>query len=168
MLFAFIVLEVGSIMPTVSEDSQSSLVLFVASEPSDSKVLLVKDPNGKVVDHFEWLKGLPAYREFILPPKNYRLIFPGPIKSIDVGTSSGVTTFVQYAFTTENGAQGVQITSWRGEPNATITKAISELRGFKADLEAVRLALGPEGTEIILSTDPPWPNPFDPPPSPKK
>jgi len=151
-------------MPTVSEDSQSSLVLFVASELSDSKALLVKDANGKILDKFEWLKGLPAYREFILPPKNYSLLFPGPIKSIDVGTSSGVKTFVQYAFTTENGAQAVEITSWRGEPNATITKAISELTNFKVDLQAVRLELGPEGTEIRFSTDPPYPNPFDPPP----
>jgi hypothetical protein len=139
VLFAFIVLEIGSIMPTVSEDSRSSLVLFVASEPSASKTLLVKDANGKILDKFEWLKGLPVYREFILPPKNYSLLFPGPIKSIDVGTSSGVKTFVQYAFTSENGAQAVEITSWRGEPNATITKAISQLTNFKVDLQPVRL-----------------------------
>src|SRR5579872_2013873 len=104
MLLAFIVLGLGSIMPTVSEESQSSLVLFVGSRPNDSKALLVKDANGKTLDKSEWLKGLPVYREFILRPKSYSLLFPGPVKSIDVGTSSGVKTFVQYAFTTENGA----------------------------------------------------------------
>ena len=145
------------------QSSQSTLILFVASEPTEPTDLLVKDTNGKLLDQFKWIKGLPAYREFVLPPKEYTIIIPGPIRSIRVGTSGDTQTFVQYAFTTENGEQGVQITSWRGKPSATITKAVSELRDAKADLEPVKLDWAPTTSEILLSTDPPWPNPFDPP-----
>ena len=149
VLLALIVLGAGTVEPAVPQNSQSTLILFVASEPTEPKVLLFKDANGKILDEFKWIKGLPAYREFILPAKDYRILIPGPIKSIEVGTSSDAQTFVQYAFTTANGAQGVQITSWRGKPSATITKAVSELRDAKADLEPVKLDLGSNGTKFF-------------------
>jgi hypothetical protein len=167
VLFAFFFLLTGTVMPTFPQNSQSRLVLFLAPEPPESYVLLFKNADGKILSDAKWLKGFPLYREFILPPKEYTILFPGPVKSIEIGTSSDVPTFVYYG-AAEN---GTQITTWRGEPNPTITKALSDLKKIGVNVDPVRLDLGPEGTKIFLSTDPPWPNPFDPPappPAPKK
>jgi hypothetical protein len=164
--FAF----VQAVVPSWAQDSQSKLGVFIGVAFPESKNLLVKDSNGKLLDKFKWTKGLPTYVEFFLPAKRYNIDIPGPIKSIEVETSSDVQTFVQYVpITTERGEHGVQITSWRGEPNSTIAKAILELKDAKAGPALVKWDPESNGKTIFFSTDPPWPNPFEkpnPPPNP--
>jgi hypothetical protein len=166
VLVAFFFFLSGTIMPTVSQTLQSRLIVFLASEPSESHVLLFKDANEKIVSDAKWISGLPFSREFIVPQNEYTLVFPGPLRSIEIETSSEVATFVYYSAVTPE--KGIQVTTWQGEPNATITKALSEFKKLGVDVNPVALDLGPAGTKIFLSTDPPWPNPFDPPPPPKK
>jgi hypothetical protein len=173
-LLACVVLEAASQGRALAQAADSKLGILFGTSPPESKSLLIKDASGQLLDKFQWAKGLPAYVEFFLPAQRYNINTPGPIRSIEIETSSDAQTFLQYLpVTLEGGRQGVQITSWRGEPGPTITKAISELREARIGLVVVKWDLPSNGKTILFSTDPPWPNPFGnprppPPPPPKE
>jgi hypothetical protein len=168
-LLAFIVLGSGVLTPAIAQNSSSILGILFDVSPLESRAMIVKNSDERVLDNFKWMKGLPAYVEFSLPAKTYTIDFPGPIRSIQVETSSGAQTFVQYVpITTENGEPGVQITVWRGKASATIRKAISDLKEANTNLMRVTLGVAPPDNKILLSTDPPWSGPFDPPPPPPR
>jgi hypothetical protein len=148
----------------LAQDSHSKLGIFFNIAPEESKSLFVKDASGNQLKNFNWKKGLPTYIEFSLPAKRYSIDIPGPIRSIEVETSSDAQTFVQFApYITENGEQGVEIKSWRGAPSPTITKAISQLKDANVGSSVVKWDLKSNGSTILFSTDPPWPNPFEKP-----
>ena len=164
---AVVSLLVALLPPPIASAQESRLTLFVKGEssfPVKEMTFVVTDINGKILDKYDWSTSKPLYREFILPTANYKINIPGPISAIDIGTASGVSTFLVLApYSTEAGEKGVQITSWRGQPSDTVENAIRELKTYDPKaLSPVRLNVVGNAS-LRFSTDPPWPNPFEKP-----
>jgi len=148
-----------------SEDlPTSNLVFLVDKSLSKDRTFIVMDDEKRVIDKIPWFKERSdLYRGYIVAQKEYRVDLLGPIRSVTITTQNDQTTYLRISpYFSDNGTNGVQITSWSGSPGKAVEKIITDLKesGFGEDIKPVKLGI--TGKTIQFFPDAPWPVP--PPP----
>jgi hypothetical protein len=165
---AVLLMVIAQITGAIAQESNSHLVIFIPSTSEKGATVEVKNGDGKLLRAFKWYAGLPFYKDLILPTDTYKIIIPGPISSITLSTDEKIPTFFQVKkYSGERGEQGVQITSWRGQPSVAIETAISDFKKVGAEEYLQPTQFGHVGNVLLIGTEPPWPGPFGPDPEPK-